>query len=165
MTTKITLKTKDENGSVTNEQVDIESLNLLQYEQMMKVVNEILKEMKEDNSLIGFVSELFSDEQASDQDAEKLVVDMDLAFILKAVNSFETLMIKMPNKAFQLISVLSGIELDVLMKQKVLDVFDIYEAIIEENDVERLIKRIKKSLALTKVKMGFLNLARKATQE
>ncbi|WP_445506791.1 hypothetical protein [Niallia sp. 03190] len=166
MPTTITLKIKDEQGNIRKETHEIEDINLIQYVEMMKVVNEIIKELQQDDSLKGFVSDIFGDQyKTSESDAEELVKEMDASFVLKAVNSFQTLAIKMPEKAFKLISVLSGIDLEVLKKQKFIDVMDIYDAIIEENDIEKLVNRIKKSLALTVTRMKFKELVTKAAQK
>jgi len=164
MTTIINLKVKGENGDPTTKQHEIESLNGFQFEGVMKVVNGIIKELREDESLQGLFSSIFGDTDIRDVDIQ----DVDLAqvnsdFIKNGVDSFETLMLKLPNRAFELLAVLSDIELNVLKSQKFDDLLNIYDAILEENDIDKLIKRVKKSFVLTQGKMKFLNLVKKAT--
>ncbi|MFD6211414.1 hypothetical protein [Peribacillus sp. NPDC060253] len=88
---------------------------------------------------------------------------MNSEFITNGVNSYKTLMPKLPNSAFELLSVLSGFDLNGLKGQKFDDVLNIYDAILERNDIDQLINRVKKSFVLTHGKMKFLNLIMKAT--
>ncbi len=163
MATTVVLKIKDEHGNITKQNHGIEDIDLDQFQQLMKTVNDIIKQLKEDHSLKELVSEVFESEE-DEPDIEDVIKDKDTEFILKAVNSFETLLIRLPEQAYKLLSILSGIELSLLKKQKLMDVMDIYDAILEENDIERLITRIKKSLVLTGAKLKFKELVQKATQ-
>jgi predicted component of type VI protein secretion system len=166
MPTTITLKIKDEQGNVTNQQHSIEDIDLGQFQEIMSILKNIITELKDEDSLKEFISEVFGNDFNPDEaDPEQLVKDLDMQFVMKAVNSFESLAVKMPEQAYKLLSVLSGIELATIKKQKLLDALDIYDAIIEENDIERLVKRIKKSLGVTVAKVKFLNLVKKATQQ
>ena len=153
---QVTLKVKDNEGNIKKEQHEIEGIDLFQFEQMMKVIKDVFVELQKDESLSQLFKDLF-DGQGEDE-------DMDAVFIQNIVNSFETLALKLPNQAFRLLSILSGIEFDTLRKQKMLDAFDIFDAVVEENDLERLWKRAKKSLATTKVKLAFAKKVKKATQ-
>jgi hypothetical protein len=166
MSTVVTLKVKDEQGNVIKRQHEIEDINLLQFEKMMEVVKEIIHELKNDNSLTDLVVEVFNGETTPaeiEESAEELAKDAD--FILKIANSFETIAVRMPHLAFRLLSVLSGIDLVLLQQQKLNDVFDIFDAVVEENDIERLVNRVKKSLGKTLAKTKLLGLVRKATQK
>ncbi|MCP3026602.1 hypothetical protein [Halobacillus sp. A5] len=163
MATQVTLKVKEEDGTVKKEQHEIEDIDLLQFEQMMKVIKEIFVQVQEDESLKQLFRDLFL-EESSEADDEVIEIQ-DQHFISNLINSFETIAVHMPAKGVKLLSVLSGIETHTLQKQKVLDVLDIYDAVIDENDLERLWKRAKKSLAATKAKMTFVNLRRKATEK
>lgn len=166
MSTTITLKIKDEQGNITKQNHQIEDVDLNQFQQLMETVNEIMKQLKGDNSLKDLVGEIFEGKDDVDEQAvEEMIKDKDAEFILKAVNSFETLLIRLPEQAYKLLSILSGIELHLLKKQKLIDVLDIYDAILEENDIERLVNRIKKSLVLTGAKIKFKALVQKATQK
>lgn len=164
MPTNVTLKKKDEAGNITKHQHEIEDIDLLQFQEMMAIIKEVIQDLKDDESLREFLNEIFEDElQTGEVEPEEIIKNKDAEFILKAVNAFETLAIKMPEQAFKLLSVLSGIEFSVLQKQKLIDVLDIYDAVVEENDIERLIKRVKKSLGTTAAKAKFLSLARRAS--
>lgn len=164
MATTVTLKIKDDQGNITKQQHEIDDINLIQFEQMMKVVKEIFQELQKDDSLVGLLNDLFGGGmKPGENEPEELEMKMDMEFVQKAIGSFETLAVKMPAQAFKLLSVLSGIDIEILRKQKVLDVMDIFDAVVEENDLERLINRVKKSLVGTVAKVKLLQLARKVT--
>jgi hypothetical protein len=165
MATTITLKVKDEDGNIKNQQHSIEDIDLIQFEGMMHVIKEIMNKLNNDSSLKELFSSIFSEEFDTENVDEKTLMKMDKNVLAKAVNSFETIAIHMPQQAFKLLSVLSDIDLDLLRKQKFKDVLDIYDAVLEENDIEVLIARLKKSLALTAAKFKFKNLVQKATQK
>lgn len=160
MTITVNLKIKDEQGTVKTIAHEVEALNGFQFEDVMKVVNKIMKDMQQDSSLKGLFTSAFGDEDVRDIDISKFNADL----LANAVNSFETLFITMPGRAYELLAVLSGVDIQTLKSQKFEDALNIYDAVLEENDIERLINRIKKSLALTQGKMKFLQLAKRATK-
>ena len=158
MSTQITLKIKDEKGNIQKRQHESEDINLLQFEQMLEVVKDIFVQLQDNKSLKQLFIDFFNDNELSSEELEQA---KDIRMIQSLISSFETLAFHMPQQAIRLISVLSGIEINILQQQKMLDVFDIYDAVIEENDLEKLWKRTKKSLAATKVKMSFIKITQK----
>lgn len=161
MSTTVTLKIKSEEGTIINKQHEIEAINGYQFENVMKVVNNIMRELQQDQSLKSLFSSLFGDQDVRDVDLAKMNTDI----LMNAVNSFESLFIMMPGRAYELLAVLCDVDVDVLKSQKVEDLFNFYDAVLEQNDIERLISRVKKSLALTQTKMKFLNMIKKATNQ
>ncbi|MBP3950341.1 hypothetical protein [Bacillus suaedae] len=171
MGTTINLKIKDEKESIIKSiSHEIEDIDLGQFQEMMKVINEILKGLQEDPALKDLFSSLFQEDQVDPEDPtsteekkkETEGLDfVDKKFLSNLINSFEPLLVHMPDKAIKLLSILSGISLQVLKKQKLFVVLDIYEAVIEENDLERLVNRIKKSLVATRTKMAFMNFGKR----
>lgn len=159
MSTTVTLKVRDHEGNIINKQHEIEAINGFQFEAVMKVINSIMKDMQQDESLKGLFSSLFGDQDVREMDLAKLNSDL----LMNAVNSFESLFIHMPGKAYELLAVLSNIEVDILKSQKFEDIPNFYDAVLEQNDIERLINRVKKSLALTQTKMKFMSLLKRAT--
>lgn len=153
--TNITLKTK-QGDTVKKTQHEVEALNLFQLSDSLKVVKDVFAMMQDDPALQDLFTELFAEGAADDE-------TLDSQFLRHAVGAFEVLLVNVPEKAYELLSAMSGIKLDVLKEQKVIEVFDIYDAILEVNDIEKLITRAKKSLAATKVKMNFMKIAKKAT--
>ncbi|WP_342512791.1 hypothetical protein MKY34_19620 [Sporosarcina sp. FSL K6-1522] len=152
---KVTLKIKSEN-TVESVQHEVEEIDLFQFQKALGVIKDVFEMTQKDESLKGLFAELFNEDD-SDSD------EGDARFLSHAVGAFEVLLINIPHKAFELLSATSGIKLETLMSQKVNDVFDIYDAVIEVNDLEKLIGRAKKSLAVTKAKMSFMKIAKKAT--
>lgn len=149
---KITLKNKKDN-TVESVQHEVESVNLLQVQKSLVVVKDIFEVVQKDESLKQAFGELFKDTDTDSDETEK-----DNAFIGQLLGAFDTLLLNIPDKAFELLGVLSGINKEVLLQQKAEDVFDIYDAILEVNDIEKLISRAKKSLAVTKSTINFKNL-------
>ncbi len=154
---KVTLKVKKDN-TVETIQHEIESINLLQFQKSLKIIKEVLDIVQKDESLKNLL--VGAIESASNDDEEEL----DTRFLASAVEAFEVLLINIPEKAFELLAAMSGIGYDTLMSQKAEDVFDIYDAILEVNDIEKLFKRAKKSLAVTKAMTSFLKKSKKATK-
>ncbi|MER2090921.1 MAG: hypothetical protein ABS920_14375 [Sporosarcina sp.] len=151
---KVTLKIKNEN-TVESVQHEVEEIDLFQFQKGLSVVKDVFEMTQKDESLKNLFGELFNKEEGDDD-------ELDAQFLSHAVGAFEVLLINIPHKAFELLSAMSGIKLDTLMKQKVNDVFDIYDAVIEVNDLEKLIGRAKKSLFATKAKMSFLKMTKVA---
>lgn len=153
---KVTLKIKKDN-TVETIQHEIESINLLQFQKSLKIIKEVLDIVQKDESLknllVGAIESAGGDEE-----------ELDTRFLASAVEAFEVLLINIPEKAFELLAAMSGIGYDTLMSQKAEDVFDIYDAILEVNDIEKLFKRAKKSLAVTKAMTSFLKKSKKATK-
>jgi hypothetical protein len=147
MATIIQLKIKDESGNIKTQNHEIEEIRLDQYIGMMKVVNDILKELKGNEGLLDLLNYIGA---GDDEDPGK---NLDQAFVVDIINSFDVLAVRMPEKAVELLSVLSGIKAEALNKQTMTTIMDVYDAVISENDIEKLMNRAKKSLALTKSKI------------
>ncbi|UAK17554.1 hypothetical protein [Sporolactobacillus terrae] len=154
MATIIQLKIKDETGNIKTENHEIEEIRLDQYIGMMKVVNDILKELKGNEGLIDLLNYV----GAGDDIPGK---NLDQDFVIGIINSFDVLAVRMPEKAINLLSVVSGINSEALNKQTMTTIMDVYDAVITENDIEKLMNRAKKSLALTKSKIKLKSLVNK----
>lgn len=159
MATVITLKIKDQEGNVKKENHEVEEIDVLQFKQLMKTVKEIMALVNENEDLKVLFGSLNNGQGLDDDDEAGAVADQDV--ITKAIGSFDVLAVELPDQAFKLLSILSGVDHDVMEKQKLKDVMDIYDAVLEENDMEDLVKRAKKSLALTQTKFKFKNFMEK----
>lgn len=154
---KITLRVGN-GDTFENVQHEISKIKIHQITKSLAVIKDIFGIVQGDESLKAAFGEFMNsvgEEEASDQSGEELMV--------KLMGAYETLLLNLPDKAIELLSALSGIEKDIVMAQDVEDVFDIYDAVVEENDIEKLINRAKKSLAVTKQKIRFKAIAEKAT--
>lgn len=155
MPRKITLKIETvENGKtvMTEEQREIRKIKVGQFTKIMGVVSEIMKKVKDDEGL----KELFSSmTKPVDVEDEEALQQADANVIAKAVDSFQTLAVHLPEQAFKLLSIISRVEIELLEEQDFDEVFDIYDAVLEENNIDELIERAKKSLTLTQTKFKF----------
>lgn len=156
---KIALKVENDN-TVETIQYEIKKANIKQITDALKIINDAVKSVEKNEELKGFVAEM----------AESLESMKDEEFgiaIVKSIPKFADLfLVHLPEKATELLATLSGIEHDTLVQQDPLDVMDIYDAVLEVNDMERLIERGKKSLAATKSLSKVIKLptTRQATQ-
>ncbi|GIO25093.1 hypothetical protein [Oceanobacillus sp. J11TS1] len=152
---KVNLKIK-EGSTVQTEQHEVEPLNLFQFKDALKVIKEIIDLAQNDESLKGILAELSTEEIQDTEVTPEFI-------ITRLSGAFEVVLINIPDKAFELLSILSGVKKDTLMSQPAEDAFDIYDAVIEVNNIEKLWKRAKKSFSATKSAMSFITKAKKAT--
>lgn len=154
--TKVTLKMK-KGETVEKIQHEIESVTIEQFQEAMVVIKEVFEIVQSNEALASMFDQVFKDENLEDQE---LTLDLVLSY---AIGAYDLLLINLPDQATRLISALSGIKMDVLKKQKLEDFYDFYDAVLEENDIEKLYKRGKLSLATTKIKLSFMKKMKKAT--
>jgi len=158
---KVNLKVKEDN-TVQTIQHEVEELSIRQVTNSIKTVKGIIDIIQEDQHLQVLLVEMFESQQ---DDEEKSDDDFGQVVLKNAVGAMDVLLMELPDKALELLAILSGIEHDTLMEQKAEDVFDIYDAVIQVNDIEKLIKRAKKSLALTKAQTKVMNLFPKKEEQ
>jgi len=156
---KVNLKIK-ENNKVETIQHEVEELNLFQVTRAIKVIKDVFKIAQEDDNLQALLSEMFEEaqsEEGTDQSGQN--------FAQHLVGAMDILLEELPEKAFELLSILSNVDYDTFVQQKPEDALDIYDAVIQVNDLEKLINRAKKSLALTKAQTKVMNLFPKKEQQ
>jgi len=199
MATTITLKLKNKCGGTDRETHEVEDIDLFQFQQMMKILNDIFSALDTNSPVRQLIEEMFSNsvtvteekyegktlkelkqvanelgatykdgitkEQLTDAlvayENQQLEKEEHAQMVGKMFGAFQMLTVELPEHAIRLLSILSAVELDKLKQQKLMAVMDIYDAVMEENDVEGLISRAKKSLALTKAKITFTNFGKK----
>jgi hypothetical protein len=150
---KVELKIKKGN-TVETIQHTIEPISLIQFRDGLKIIKDIIEQLRKDDLLSPLLQGIEGVEGGPGEDQELM------AFLAGA---FEMLLIEIPDHALHLLATLSGVKHDDLLQQKVEDAFDIYDAVIEVNDLEKLIARGKKSLTVTKARTKFLQRNRTAT--
>jgi hypothetical protein len=152
MATEIKLKVKQEiDGEIVtkNPTFEIEKLNFFKFIGVSKTINDIIGTAKQDEELVAVFKQMFNAEPVEDESAEEKA-EKDQAFMGKLVASFETIVVKLPEKALTLLSQLSGIDEQVLGNQDFSVILDVYDAVLAENDIQELVERVKKSSGLTK---------------
>jgi hypothetical protein len=127
------------------------------------VIKSIFDIVRKDDHLQTILEEVFNEAQ-QDGEGKSAEEFFTQDFATNVMGAIDVLLMEVPEKVFELMSVLSGIEYDVFMQQKPEDVFDIYDAIIEVNDIERLVNRAKKSLRLTAAQKKVMNLFQKKSE-
>lgn len=146
---------------------EVDEMTFMQFTRLMDVIKEAFKELQGDEGMNSFMESLFGGGFKIDENTtpQEVIQQADQDFIVKLMGGFEFLAGKLPDRALQLVSVLSDIPVEVLNKQKFVKVFDVYDAVIEVNDIEAIVNRAKKSLAGTVAKVKFMQLVKKATQK
>ncbi|EMF46267.1 hypothetical protein B481_1994 [Planococcus halocryophilus Or1] len=123
----------------------------------MGVIKEVFEIVQSNDALKDMFNQFYKEEELDDKE-----LSIELIFQY-AIGAYDLLLINLPDQAIRLVSAMSGISLDVLKKQKLEDFYDFYDAVLEENDIEKLFKRGKLSLATTKIKLSFAKKLKKAT--
>lgn len=157
---KVNLKIKEDNKTETI-QHEIEELNLIQVTRAIKTIRDVIKLAQDDENLKELLKEVFDEAQEDGEDAEE-EFGKDIA--QKLFGALDILLVEVPEKAFELLAIMANIEHKVFMQQKPEDVFDIYDAVIQVNDIEKLINRAKKSLELTKSQVKVMSIFQKKKQ-
>ncbi|WP_040850879.1 hypothetical protein [Planococcus halocryophilus] len=121
------------------------------------MIKEVFEIVQSNDALKDMFNQFYKEEELDDKE-----LSIELIFQY-AIGAYDLLLINLPDQAIRLVSAMSGISLDVLKKQKLEDFYDFYDAVLEENDIEKLFKRGKLSLATTKIKLSFAKKLKKAT--
>lgn len=160
---KLKVRKEVEGEMITKSQAfEIEKLNFFKFMGVTKLVKDIIAEVKKDENLAELFSQLFT---AAEVETEEEAVQMDKSVLGAAAESFQTLAVYLPEKALELLSSLSGIDKDVLVNQEIDAILNVYDAVLEVNDIEELSTRVKKSLALTKSAFKLKALTEKVTAQ
>lgn len=159
---KLTIKTGDVKETQTFE---IDRVTTLQMIKLKNEIGAIMKELKGNGELGSFVQTLFNGDmmptelKTDDDKAQALEQLKDERFINGLAGAFDKLIETLPDRAFNLLSILSGIDTETLEKTYFDELFDVYDAIMEENDITKIVDRVKQSFFGTKDQWG--NLIRK----
>lgn len=169
--TNITLKikeVKDGETTVRKVQHEIERIKLYQFTSTIKIVKDILVELNSQGALKDLLETAFTPDPKQQKEldqakVEEMLTQLDNKFMINAVEAFRELAVSLPEKFIELVSVLSGVEKQVLEKQDLFDVLDIFDAVVEVNDIDALLERLKKSLGATVKNLKFLQKRKEAT--
>lgn len=136
----------------------VEEMNIFQMTKVLNIVRNILEVAATDKSVRGMIDGFVNYMEGDDSDA---VAQEERDFRTTMLEGFQTLLTTLPEVTVELLSAMSGIKKDVIEQQKGLVIFDIFDAIVEVNDIEEFISRAKKSLDATKNRLNFLTFTRK----
>lgn len=137
---------------------EIGRITTLQALKLKTEVGHILKELKENGELTSTLEGLIGGElkpgEIADVNADALESLKDQRFVNGIAGAFDKLLDTLPERAVNILSILSGIEYDVLIQSDFLDLMDVYDAVMQENDIMKIVDRIKKSFFGTKNQWG-----------
>lgn len=149
---KINLQVKDENTkAVATEQFIVDEMVMGQVTNTIKVVNDVLNLVQNDENLSAVLNEFLYGTDEGNEDFSQTLTN-------RIVSGINVLLVEVPDKAIELLSAMSGIDYGIIMQQKADNVFDIYDAIIQVNDIDKLVQRAKKSFKLTKAQTKVMNM-------
>lgn len=160
---KVNLKIKEDNKTETI-QHEIEELNLIQVTRAIKTIRDVIKLAQDDENLKELLKEVFDEAEEGQENGEEAEEEFGKDIAQKLFGALDILLVEVPEKAFELLAIMANIEHKVFMQQKPEDVFDIYDAVIQVNDIEKLINRAKKSLELTKSQVKVMSIFQKKKQ-
>ncbi|MES3695563.1 hypothetical protein ABFP08_10255 [Mammaliicoccus sciuri] len=166
---QVEIKTYEGNKLVT-ENVEIKEMNILQIKRVSRELNKLVKDINTNDHLKSAVDTFFAKrneineenrrlyeealEKAKSDDDKVNVFQYDgseafkragAQFFKDVLGSFEIVLENAPNSLQNLISQASNINADVIGQQNVYTFLDIIDAVIEVNDIPKLIERLKKS--------------------
>ncbi|MEB8129731.1 hypothetical protein [Mammaliicoccus sciuri] len=166
---QVEIKTYEGNKLVT-ENVEIKEMNIIQIKRVSRELNKLVKDINTNDHLKSAVDTFFAKrneineenrrlyeealEKAKSEDDKVNVFQYDgseafkragAQFFKDVLGSFEIVLENAPDSLQNLISQASNINADVIGQQNVYTFLDIIDAVIEVNDIPKLIERLKKS--------------------
>lgn len=164
--TQVTLKTIEGNKEVS-ETFEIKPMNVFQVMRLSKEINNLLSDIKGNEHLKNALNNYFETSaankeknnaaikkaQAEGRDvlAAEIYSTRDTIsqvggdFINDILGSLEILLSDAPETLTELISTASNIQGDVLKAQDLYVFLDVFDAVVEVNDINKLVERLKKS--------------------
>jgi hypothetical protein len=155
----LTIKT----GNVKESEIfEIDRITTLQVLKLKTEVGAILKELKANgeltNVLEGLIGGDMKPSDIADMNQKEILEQLESAkderFITGIAGAFDKLLDTLPERALSILSIMSGIDYDIIVKTDFLDLMDIYDAVMQENDILKIVDRIKKSFFGTKNQWG-----------
>lgn len=135
------------------EQRQIGPIKVLALTLGLKKIKDILSVMKEDDKLKEFVAYL-SEKKPQQEGDEEEAQEADAEFMERLAGSFDMLLETVPDKVIELLAIVSGVDKAIIEDQEAETLFDIFDAVIAENDIPKLVERAKKSFSNVKGKLG-----------
>lgn len=168
---QVTLKTYENNKEVS-ETVNIRPMNVFQIRSVSKEINALLKDIKANESLQSALNNYFdtaeenkkrnnetirkAQEEGRDVLQEQIYTTRNTLeqvggqFITDVMGSLEILLEDAPEMLTRVLAVASNVEHNLLNEQDPYTFLDIFDAVVEVNDLEKLVERLKKSSASLK---------------
>lgn len=133
-----------------------------QFITVTKILKDFINLLNEDENVTGTLSGIFDNVDVSD-DTSDILQNIGAQFIKDGAGTLGFLLDVAPEKVFELIAVSAKMSVAELEYQELDTFFDIVDAVIEVNDIEKVISRVKSSANLFGVKMGWKTVTEQAT--
>lgn len=171
----VQLKVRTEDGYQVKKH-EIEKLQFFQFNRTFSLVADILEEVEKNEGVKDMIFDVFFGgadgfdaqdlEGLSEEEIamlkEKADADVEKKFVKALFNSFDILLVHIPEKMAELLAVTADIERSVLDRQEMEVVFDVFDALMEVNNIESLVVRGKQSLGISKKMLSFMKKDKKA---
>lgn len=139
------------------EQVKIGKVKVGQLKQALKKIQGIISTVQDGEGTSELISYFLEMDKAKTEAADEIDKEIeDKIFMEKVLSAVTILFNKIPDDITELISILSGIEENVIDDQDVEVLLTIVETIVSENDIRSLIDRVKNSFLTVRQKWGGL---------
>lgn len=136
----------NKDGSVeildSSRSVEINAIRPAQFGALTKVINQTIKDLKQNEEFQTTVQKLFGEYQEG-FDLEDLFRSEDFN-IFSVMDAVGFLLEEVPDRLTEIVSIMSGINRFVVEHQDMETYFDLIEAVLEVNDIERIVERVKK---------------------
>lgn len=161
---QVEIKTYEGNKQVT-ENIEIKEMNIFQIKRVAKELNKLVKDVNTNEHLKNALDAFFAkrneiveenrrlyeeaiakgESEAFQYSESEAFKQVGAQFFKDILGSFELVLENAPDSLQNLISQASNINVEVLGQQNVYTFLDVIDAVIEVNDIPKLIERLKKS--------------------
>lgn len=167
----IQLERELKNGDIEMEKVVVKRMKTRQINQTMKVVTAILEIIADSPDLQQMIFDMFKGgrdfnreiykvEGLTDEEIEeerrKFIDQKNDQFVDAILSAFPLILGRLPDLTVELLSAVSKIDLDTLLDQEPVLLFDVFDAIAEVNDLKELINRGKQSSSTIQKVLGMI---------
>lgn len=136
----------NKDGSVqildSSRSVEINAIRPAQFGALTKVINQTIKDLKQNEEFQTTVQKLFGEYQEG-FDLEDLFRSEDFN-IFSIMDAVGFLLEEVPDRLTEIVSIMSGVNRFIVEHQDMETYFDLIEAVLEVNDIERIVERVKK---------------------
>lgn len=172
---KVDIEIVNKDRSITEDTFMVRRLRFDEMTAALTEIHSVYTLVMEDPKLKGVFDELFGEDDEVDAEAltnftpeelNQIAADKyarsEKRFMKGLMGSFNVLLLHLPQKAGDLLSILAQMDRKVLGQQEYDTILDIYDAVLAVNDLEMMMERGKQSLNVTRQATAFLNKVRTA---
>ena len=153
---------KDEYQEIGTRDLIIKPMTTFQFLRSTKILKTTIDTLTADDNISGALSGLFDNVDEGDS-AQEAISKAGSQFLKDAAGSIGLLVEVAPESANELIATMAGMHPAELGAQPVMTFFDILDAVVEENDIQAVVDRVKSSYEKLGQAMGWLKVKAEAT--